>query len=463
MKGMQKPMKTILSIAIVSLMGTGAAQAAGFSLYTEGSAAAEGNYAAGIAAEAADASTGWYNPAGLVLLHKQEVVFGGAGIFPDVTLTGSSTFNTSGASPFVQNFDRIHADKNAFVPSLHYALPLGENAAFGLSFIAPFGLATDWGQSSPVRYSATYTNLVATDISPELGVRLTDNLALGAGIDFQYVLVKFNSIVGSPQSSLLFGQSPAFLDSLSNNRGHSIGVGFHAGAMAMSTDNHTRIGVNYQSRVDHKFEGRSRFTGRLAAAGFANPNALFQTDDLFSNTIQFPDVLTLSGYRDLNDKIALLGSVVYTHWNLFKTIELDNVAGTTGTAPNRLNSTNTEFYKDAWRFALGANVHLNERWMLRVGGGYDQTPTTDANRDIRIPDSSRWALAVGAHYDWRPNLGVDVGYTHLWTDATPINKTIATGSTSNFNINAEGNSSVDLVGAQLTWIMDKPAIPDAGK
>ena len=77
-----KPLKTIVSAAVLAVIAANAAYAGGFSLYTESSPAAIGNYAAGTAAEAADASIGWYNPAGLILIPEQQLVVGGVGVFP---------------------------------------------------------------------------------------------------------------------------------------------------------------------------------------------------------------------------------------------------------------------------------------------------------------------------------------------------------------------------------------------
>ena len=142
---MHKPIRTLVSVAVVGILNASAAYSGGFSLYTEGTASAIGNYAAGIAAEAADASTGWYNPAGLALIHKQQMIAGGVGVFPTSELTGTSTFTTTGLPNFVQNFNGLDGAESAFVPSFHYALPLGENATFGFSATSPFGLATDWG------------------------------------------------------------------------------------------------------------------------------------------------------------------------------------------------------------------------------------------------------------------------------------------------------------------------------
>ncbi|MDI9819155.1 MULTISPECIES: OmpP1/FadL family transporter [unclassified Legionella] len=470
---MQKPIRTLVSAAVVALMAS-AANAGSFSLYTEGNGSAVGNFAAGIAAEAADASTGWYNPAGLALIREQQIVAGGVGVFPSSKITGYSTFRTLGLPDYVQTFNGLDGAKNGLVPSFHYALPLGENATFGLSVVAPFGLVTKWGNGSPVRYSATLSDLMTTTVSPEIGGKLNDNLAVGAGIDFQYTRVKFNRMLGAPALMQAFGLSPFAVDSESYNKGDSFGIGFHAGVLTMFNDNHTRIGLNYQSQMRQKFHGYSRLTGPLATPGLnvlnplsvmaANPYAVARTDTLSSNNIDFPDIVTLSGYQDVNESLALLGSVVYTGWHTVSTIELNNaVAYAPPSAvpplPGRqilVNTTSRENYSDAWRFAVGANYRFNQELMLRVGGGYDETPTNDRYRGIRVPDANRWALSIGAHYQARPWLGVDVGYTHLFTTEDPrISKPEITGATSDYTVTARAKGRADLVGAQLTWIIDK--------
>lgn len=440
-------------------------------MINEDSPSAIGNYAAGIAAEAADASTGWYNPAGLALIHKQQMVAGGVGIFPTAKLSGSSTYTITGLDNYVQNFQDLNGGDNAFVPAFHYALPVGENVTFDFSSVSPFGLSTDWGQTSAVRYQATLSELITVNLSPEFGVKLTDHFAYGAGLDFQYARVKFNTMLGAP--NLFVPIFPATsVDTLSYNNGNSIGVGFHTGVMAMFNDNHTRIGLNYQSKMRHSFHGQSRLVGKLATPGLvlANPisvlnassSAVFKNNQLYSNPIELPDVVTLSGYQDINESLALLGSVVYTGWSSFKQITLNNVAApainpiTSQVTQVQAVSSKQQNYLDAWRFALGANYRVNQQWMLRAGGGYDATPTNDAFRDVRLPDVNRWALSIGTHYQARPSIGVDVGYTHIFAaEKSKVNRTDAIGTTATFNVNATSNAYVDLVGAQVVWNIDQ--------
>ena len=468
MKSMQKPIKTVVNAAVIAVMAS-AANAGSFSLYTESSPAAIGNYAAGIAAEAADASTGWYNPAGLPLIRSKEAVFGAVGIFPSIKLHGLSTFNTAGLPTYQQTFDGIKTSKPGYVPSFHSAIPLGENATFGFSVVAPFGLATQWNRQGRVRYAATTSNLLTSNFSPEIGAKLTEKFSVGAGIDLQYSRVRFNQVLGSPALMHAFGVEPSLLDSLSYNRGQSFGVGFHAGVLGMFYDNHTRVGFNYQSQVRHRFNGYSRLQGRLAnlspiltplAVLESNPDALYWSNSLASNTIIFPEVATLSLYQDVTDRFAFLASAVFTGWRSLKTLELDRVAAYAPFPANGqilANSVTTENYHNAWRFAIGGNYHVNEKLMMRVGGGFDQTPTRKVYRDIRVPDSNRAAASIGAHYQARPSLGVDIGYTRLFgIEHAKINKTAPVGSSSTYNVNAGIKSHADLVGIQAVWTLDQP-------
>lgn len=451
------------------LLASSAAVGAGFSLYGEGTGYVIGNFAAGVAAEAADASTGWYNPAGLALIKKQQAVFGGVGIFPKISVEGSTSYRTMPfPNNYVQTFQKTNGARNALVPSIHYAKPIGERAALGFSVTSPFGLATGWSNDHPLRYAATSTDLLTTNFSPEIGGAITEHFSLGLGIDIQYARVKFDSMIGSPAylQALFprFGLTPQTLDSYSANRGDSWGIGFHTGGMLMFNEDHTRIGLNYQSRVNHTFHGRSLLTGRLASSGInvlnpvsivgANANASALNNALYSNTIAFPDIVTLSGYQDLSQKWALLGSVVYTAWHTIKTIQLNNVAAFApgfGVVP--VTSTSSEFYHDAWRFAVGANYKLNADWLLRAGIGYDQTPVQDLFRTPRLPDQDRLAFSVGGHWQATSQLGLDAGYTYMkLQNQAVLNKTIPFGTTSTFTTNATASGFAHLVGAQLTWL-----------
>jgi len=459
----------VAGLLVMPVMG----YAGGFSLYTEGAASEIGNFAAGAAAEAGDAAIGWYNPAGLVLLSHQELLVSGVGVLASDLLTGSSTYAVTPASPlllepYTQTFADLQGGKNGFVPAIHYALPLNSTFTAGLSLVAPFGLSTEYGESSPVRYAATLTSLETLDLSPELGARFNENFAIGAGLDFQWARVKFNQILGEPQLTQAFPElSTTTLDSLSYNQGRSFGFGFHVGVMGLFHDGHTRLGVNYQSSIHHIFYGHSRLTGPLADPDLSlatltqlNPNSIAWSNNLSSDPVGLPDLLTLSIYQDVTDKVALLGSIVYTGWHDFREITLNNAIVPNledDTLPPQIliSQSIPQGYRNTLRASVGANYKVNAQLMLKAGGGYDQTPTVSKYRDIRLPDNNRWAAALGAHYQASPSWTVDVGYAYLWApEDADVNNTTTLTSTSYYNVNAKAALHAHLIGAQVVWIID---------
>ncbi len=89
---------------------------------------------------------------------------------------------------------------------------------------------------------------------------------------------------------------------------------------------------------------------------------------------------------------------------------------------------------------------------MRIGGGYDQTPTVLADRDVRLPDSNRWALSIGTHYQFRPSWAIDVGYTYLFADEDAIvDNTTRISAASSVNMYAHAKNHAQLVGLQVVW------------
>ena len=451
-------MKTILGL--LGIVASGALYASGFQLF-EGNGTNAGNYGAGGAAEAADASTAFYNPAGLVLIQNEELVLAGTLVMDDIEFTGSSTHSVADLEPsfYTENATDLQGGGNPIlVPAGHYAKPLTENVVFGFSVTVPFGLATDWSDTSAVRYEATETKLQIIDFSPALGAYVTEHLSVGLGLDLEYGTVDFNSMNGFPnvaESEYYKSSDPTALDAASENHGTSFGIGAHAGVMYQFTPQ-TRVGLNYMSEVKHHFTGTSTLTDEAYADIDGDPNTEvvtqsdFTSDNLTSD-VTMPATTTLSIFHRLSKRIALMGSVNYTQWSSVQDLVLYNVAGVSSTlTPEYLTITDPQNFKDTWRTSVGANIYLTEKWMLRTGVGYDQTPTTDADVNLRLPDGDRIGVSAGVHYQVVKTLGLDLGWTHLFIQDRDIDNTDEVGDAS---VTTTGTTEAqsDLVGAQITW------------
>lgn len=424
--------------------------AAGFQIQ-EQNVANLGTAYAGTAALAEDASTGFYNSAGLVRLCNEQIVLSAVEIFPNSKITptrATSTFNFSrvGLSNNVP-LSPTRANGPAIVPGMHYFKRLNDCWVFGLNLVSPFGLKTQYPSESSVRYMGTRADVRTYDVAPSLAYCFGNGFSLGAGLDFTYIFARFDAQI-------------AFVPAIPSNDGYRNvtldrwALGGHVGALWQITDC-TRIGANYRSPL--KFKGHGESIERTP--GFAIPGRVTvqpgpQISQGVNTSATLPDTAVLSFYHQFDGCWAVMGDAQWTHWKKIQTVTLnfDNNA-TQSVAFN---------FKDAWRVALGSSYQWDECLRLRAGVAYDQSPVKDQFRTVFLPDSDRWWLGLGAQYRFNKCLALDVGYAHVFFKNVDIHQPspIITPATTipllgTFTASQRLDGSVkahaDLVGIQLTW------------
>lgn len=380
---------------------TGLTQAAGFALI-EQNASGLGNAYAGQAASAQDASTLFFNPAGLTLLPDRQVVVAGHLIKPQAEFSGSS--NIGGG-------DGGDAGSLAVVPNAYLAYRLTPDIHLGVGLNAPFGLKTEYDSTWAGRTQAIKSELTTININPSIAWKATPTLSLGAGVSVQYAKATLTNNAGAA--------------GLVTVEGDDYGWGFNLGALWQVTPA-TRIGLAYRSEVDQKLEGTAEFS----VATVANTPV--------TASVTLPDSASLSILHKLNPRLDLLADITWTGWSNFDELRILRTSGSTlGVTP--------ENWSDSYRYSVGANYLLNDKVTLRTGVAYDETPVSDAFRTARIPDESRTWLAFGAQYRVSKNSALDFGYAHLFVKDTPIDH-VEKG----VRLTGQYDASVDILSAQFT-------------
>src|SRR5471032_1025807 len=144
-----------LGVASLFVATAPLAQASSFSLFGDQSVAGSGVAGAGSAASAYDASTIFYNPAGMSFLQdKLTITTGGSYIVPNIGFSNQGSLTAPGT--LIQQ--RTTGDGstksynagilNSTVPQLYVAYKFNEQLSFGLGVNAPFGLETNYDQHS---------------------------------------------------------------------------------------------------------------------------------------------------------------------------------------------------------------------------------------------------------------------------------------------------------------------------
>lgn len=440
----------LMCVSGIFSLTTTNAFATAFQLW-EQDGASVGNYHAGRAAYANDASIAYYNPAGILHMPTQQLVIGDVAVVSDIRFSGTvSVFNNViglGPIPVGAPFSAVgQGGSFSQIPDIHYVAPINQYVGVGLSIVAPFGLRTDYGRTSAVSFAANLSQLQVVDLTPSVGFRIYKGLSGGVGLDVERMSAELSQVAYAGTGS----NTDAYA------KGWSTAYGYHVGLMYELLPT-TRFGLTYNSQVVHHMTGYSRIVGPIADLANGGPI------EARSNVpVTLPPFTTFSAFHQFNDRFALMGTVIYTQWSVFKNLSVRNSAAVVSsfTPPFFFSITPTttatinvpQYYRNSWNFSVGGDFYANDKITLRAGLGYDQSPVKDFYRDLRVPDNDRVAVALGAHYQPTRSLGFDVGWTHLFmVGTTNINPPPAVTGSEIVATNGSIKASADVFGGQFSW------------
>ena len=434
---MQKKMTMRLIPALIAIAFSGAASASAFQLL-EQNASGIGNSYAGSAAVAENASTVFYNPAGMTELRDREISLGGSFV------QTSYKFSNNGSSVGVLSGNGNDGGGLGFIPNAYMSWALNKDWYLGLGIGAPFGLKTEYDNPWVGAAQSIKFDIKTVNINPSVAWRASDWISLGFGINWQKIDAEYVRAVGTLTPGL--AGSTATLN-LSDNS-----WGWHAGALFKLSPS-TKVGISYRSAIKHSLGGDVAVSSDGSAAANATAAGL-SAAGASSNTsaaIKLPDTFILSATHRLNDQLELLGDISWTGWSSIPKVDIIRTSGAmNGVTAQTLH---TDF-RDTWRVAIGANYTLNSAWKIKAGVAHDQTPVKDAeHRLVSLPDNNRTWLSLGAQ--WKPNkeTTVDFGTAYLFVRDSQINNDQrSTVATSNRGlVQGNYNASAWIFGAQVSY------------
>lgn len=402
---MQKMLQPRRLPVLVALAFAGSASAAGFQLL-EQNASGLGNAYAGSAAVAENASTVFYNPAGMTELREREVSLGGT------LIQTSYQFNNQGSSTGVLAGDGNDGGGLGFVPNAYMTWALSKDLYVGLGIGAPFGLKTEYDNPWAGAAQSVKFDIKTANLNPSVAWRVNEVVSLGFGVNYQKLEAEYVRAVGTLSPGLAASTATLNLDSEA--------WGWNAGAL-FKLGPATRLGISYRSAIKHELDGNVAVSGNGTAAATATAAALNAggASSNVSTSIKLPDTLILSATHKLNERWEVLGDISWTGWSSIPKVDILRTSGLlNGTTAQTLD---TDF-RDTWRVAAGANYTLDSAWKLKFGLAYDQTPVKDAeHRLVSLPDNDRVWFSVGAQYQPNKATTVDVGTTYLYVRDSDIN------------------------------------------
>jgi long-chain fatty acid transport protein len=317
---------SIVTLVAVFLGAIARSALAGSFILNEQSVSGLGSAYAGGAAQAEDASTIFFNPAGIALLPQGE--FQGAlhYIIPSAQFSNQGSTISAPGTPFsgakLTGGNDGDSGVAHLIPNLYLSQPVFRSPeygdlAVGVGLSAPFGLETDYDPGWVGRYAALRTKLVTLDIQPTVAYRILDRLSIGASLDIQYAsarlsqAIDFGGIGANTLNTQFFPALPAAFaasgvpapfipgyvratelayakagfvpqgrDGISELHGDDWSLGFTIGAIfeylkgnEIAFLQEGRVGFSYRSGINHTIRGSAQFSGVpvITASGTFSP------------------------------------------------------------------------------------------------------------------------------------------------------------------------------------------------
>ena len=411
--------------ASVLICAAQSAQAAGFYIQ-EQSVKGLGTSFAGSTTSIDDASTLYFNPAGMTKLDGAQINAGVHLLIPSADLTDTGTTVPFGAA--VGADDGGNPYDPSPVPNLFAVTPLDfigqENVWVGIGVTAPFGLGSDYGDNWFGRFDSTETELMTINVQPSVAIQATDWLSIGGGVDIQYADAELKSVA-----------NPGTGEGISTLKGDDITVGYNVGVLVEPIEN-TEVAAHYRSAISHTLDGRISFFNGTAS----------NFDEGGSADLDLPDIATFGAAHQITPQTRIMGQATWFGWNNFEEIQAVRDSGT-AVAPIVQN------YQTTWAFAIGVEHDLNEDWTVRAGYQFDETPTTDEFRTSRTPDGDRNWFSGGATYSVNDRLDLDFAATYIDVDdgVINVNRNAATPAIARSDVRANTDGYVGIVAIGLNY------------
>jgi long-chain fatty acid transport protein len=422
--------KSVNILAGVGMLAmSGAVFGSGFALI-EQSASGMGNAFAGGAAIADDASTIFFNPAGMSRLDGKQVAVAVHAIKPSAKFTDTGS---TAAALQTKGGNGGDAGSLAFVPNAYFSLEVNPQTRVGLGINAPFGLKTEYDADWVGRFQAIKSEIQTINVNPSVSFDVNDKFTFGVGLSYQHIKGDLTSSVN--YSALASGALGSNLEGVSTISGTDSAWGYNIGALFNIAPN-SRVGVAYRSKIKYTLNGTISFAD-VPPPMAANP--LLATGDV-TLPISMPDSFSLSGFRQLDEKWEIMADATWTGWSVLQELKIDRTSGV-----NVL--TVQENWKNTWRVSAGTSYRYNENWKARVGVAFDQSPVSDTYRTARIPDNDRTWIALGGQYKPAASSAIDFGYAHLFVKDSTIADMQGLGKG---NLVGNYENSVDILSVQYT-------------
>ena len=459
-------MKKVIALACLSMLPLSYAAAEGYQVNAQSAKQAGMGHVG--AAMKLGAESMHFNPAGLSFMKNKIQISGGvSGIFSTGHMTNAYLKHGVNKDRTYEYGDtKYEIDNKPGTPFFLYAgFKIYDNLAAGVTVNNQYGSSMNWGKDWIGAHLIQDIKLQSFTIQPTISWKVFDRLSIGAGLMMDFGNIELSrALVGpgelgrlanSVQSDLqlAFINHPEFAAitqpivsqlventklyddasaaSVTMNGTAGVRFGFNVGAM-FDVNEKITVGVSYRSKIKMKVkEGDIALNYAnfeyLKENVFKNIGAVMaiakkfnipipvnmQIPPLdqgsFSSSLPLPSNLNVGITYRPTDRWTVSGEVQFVGWGAYDKLSIEF-------SPSSLSPYNMvaeKNYKNVRIYRVGSEYKVTNRFDVRLGAYFDETPVEDDFLNPETPSMSKLGLTCG--FSFRPTkpLSVDFAFAYV--------------------------------------------------
>lgn len=269
--------------------------------------------------------------------------------------------------------NRVHF---GFAPGTYYVKKINDKDWFGIGAFSRFAMVSEFERNSQVSTNAFVSRLDGVSVTPTFAHKFDDKWSAAIGAEVNYVRLTMEKNMAYMKG---MGVGPT------HTKGESYALGWNAAAN-YAFDDKNEIGVVYRSRIKHSMEADFK--------GYSIPNIGNVNGDAYGE-VTLPESWHIGYSHKFNDKTRVELNAVRTGWDTYK--NLDIMISDTGKIDGLVN--NPKNWEDGWRYAIGVEHKLSDKYTLMAGFAYDESSIPYDGGDFMVPTGNRKTYSIGARYN----------------------------------------------------------------
>ena len=279
--------------------------------------------------------------------------------------------------------NRVHF---GFAPGTYYVKKLNDKDWFGIGAFSRFAMVSEFERGSAVSTNAFVSRLDGVSITPTFAHKFDDKWSAAVGAEINYVRLTMEK-----NATLTPWAVPT------HTKGESYALGWNAAAN-YAFDDKNEIGVVYRSRIKHSMEADFN--------AYNHPIYGNISGDAYGE-VTLPESWHIGYSHKFNDKTRIELNAVRTGWDTYK--NLDIMLSGTGDMDGLVS--NPKNWEDGWRYAIGVEHKLSDKYTLMAGFAYDESSIPYDGGDFMVPTGNRKTYSIGARYnDKDQTLAIALGW-----------------------------------------------------